>query len=247
MGRLTGNATLTSWQILQAKNVYEQKTGDHTLSHIFMAAVKFVKIRDDLHKSGIGAARHGLARLKNERQKGELARIVVSKPFDDLWEHVRKSSYDPMSNNRSIENKVMNNPKLSKLCEILVEHFERAKAVGCSSRAIVFSQFRDSVSEIVDLLSSLQPMIRPRNFVGQSKGAKNDEGSRINGMTQIEQHQVIKQFRDDVFNVLVCTCKCVLLGFLFILCSYLTHAFKLRYRYWRGRFGYWRGGSYCKF
>ena len=101
----------------------------------------------------------------------------------------------------------MNNPKLSKLREILNEHFERAKAVGNSSRAIVFSQFRDSVAEIVDLLSSLRPVIRPRHFVGQAKGAKNDDGARLKGMTQTEQHQVIKQFRDDVYNVLVCTCK----------------------------------------
>ena len=34
------------------------------------------------------------------------------------------------------------------LDEVLVEHFERAKARGESSRAIVFSQWRDSVEEV---------------------------------------------------------------------------------------------------
>lgn len=39
----------------------------------------------------------------------------------------------------------LNNPKLEKLCEILVEHFEREKVLGNSTRAIVFSQWRKSV------------------------------------------------------------------------------------------------------
>ena len=207
MGRITGNATLTQYTLVNARRIFVERTNDHSLNHVFAAAIKLVKMRDDLHKQGIGVVRMALSRLRNEKQKGELAKIVVSKPFQELWGHVSQSSYDPMSNDQSVERKAMNNPKLSKLREILDEHFERARANGSSSRAIVFSQFRDSVSEIVDLLSSLRPKIRPRHFVGQAKSAQNDSGSSVKGMSQAEQHQVIKQFRDDVFNVLVCTCK----------------------------------------
>lgn len=207
MGRLTGNATLTSWPIIRAMHTYVQQTKPPTLIHHFKALIKLVKIRDDLHKQGIGTVRMALGRLRNERQKGVLRTLVASQAFQELWEYVSKSSYDPTSNDQSIEHKLMNNPKLTELRKILVEHFKRAKSVGSSSRAIVFSQFRDSVSEIVDLLAKLRPDVRPRHFVGQSKGAKNDDGGRVKGMTQAEQHEVIGRFRDNVYNVLVCTCE----------------------------------------
>ena len=47
-----------------------------------------------------------------------------------------------------------NNPKLFKLVEVLREHFERKEATGQSTRVIVFSQWRESVGEIVSMLTS---------------------------------------------------------------------------------------------
>lgn len=40
-------------------------------------------------------------------------------------------------------------PKLQRLVEVLVDHFNRAAAAGRSTRAIVFTQFRGSVHEIL--------------------------------------------------------------------------------------------------
>lgn len=204
-----GNATMTGYSLICAKQLYEKKTGgDKSMIGYFAASHTFVEIRTNLHKHGIGMVRGKLARLRNERQTGIVSKVIKEKAFQVLWDHVTESSYDPQSMNQSAERKAMNNPKLSKLREILMEHFERARATEKSSRAIVFSQFRDSVSEIVDLLKGSQPLIRPRHFVGQGKGAKTDKGGhQVKGMKQIEQHQAIRQFRDDVFNVLVCTCK----------------------------------------
>jgi ERCC4-related helicase len=39
-------------------------------------------------------------------------------------------------------------PKLVKLKEVLVEHFDRHNAGGSSTRAIVFTQYRHSVEEV---------------------------------------------------------------------------------------------------
>jgi ERCC4-related helicase len=109
------------------------------------------------------------------------------------------------------------NPKLFKLEGILIEHFERARAVGNSSRAIVFSQWRYSVDEIVNVLVPLSPLLRPNKFVGQSSGSSNEnsdvkiaktkgkKSSAKVGMNQKEQQRVIREFRNGDHNVLVCT------------------------------------------
>lgn len=195
-----------------------------------MAAHTLVQIRSDLHKHGIGMVRTKLMRLVQERQRGMMATIVRGNEFLKLWDQVKAASYDPSTEsslNTNVEDKLINNPKLSKLQEILKEHFERARACEKSSRAIVFSQFRDSVFEIVSVLEASQPVVRPRHFIGQSKGrAKNNSNSNggkseeINvvphkksgnnhqsmGMNQNDQQKVIKQFKDGTYNVLVCTC-----------------------------------------
>ena len=58
--------------------------------------------------------------------------------------------------------------KIQKLIEVLKEHFARFAAIADSERGrvIIFSQYRDSVAEIVSFLREV-PGIRPRAFVGQ--------------------------------------------------------------------------------
>jgi ERCC4-related helicase len=106
---------------------------------------------------------------------------------------------------------------LEKLEFILKEHFERARVCNESSRAIVFSQLRDSVEEIVGVLTGLAPLVLATKFVGQGSGnliedtstpnTKRTRSTKVAGMNQKEQQRVIKEFRDGKFNVLVCTCK----------------------------------------
>lgn len=102
----------------------------------------------------------------------------------------------------------LNNPKLEKLCEILVDHFQNEKKNGNSTRAIVFSQWRKSVEEIVSVLST-ERILKPRKFVGQGKttASGNDQNHIANdtGMKQSEQEEAIRKFTDGIFNVLVCT------------------------------------------
>eukprot|EP00977_Amphora_coffeiformis_P009478 scaffold2192_cov170-Amphora_coffeaeformis.AAC.12 len=207
MGRITGNDSLTHYTVLLASQTYFKRSdADQSLRPVFASAMTFVRMRDSLHISGIGSVRSAVSRIAGERKSTIMGKIAESKPFRELVDLVNKSSFDPMSKDQSAEQKAMNNPKLAKLREILVEHFKRAKSSEVSSRAIVFSQYRDSVLEIVDLLSSLKPDVRPRQFVGQGKGAQNEDGGRVKGMTQAEQQQVVKQFKENVYNVLVCTC-----------------------------------------
>lgn len=65
-------------------------------------------------------------------------------------------------------------------------------------RMIVFTQYRDTVDQIISHLT--QPNIRPVRFVGQ---ATRDASAR--GLTQKAQVEILDRFRDGDYNVLVTT------------------------------------------
>lgn len=89
-------------------------------------------------------------------------------------------------------------PKLSYLCENLLNHFMDA-GKGSNTRAIVFSEYRDSAEEIVRTLNKHKPMIKASIFVGQA------DSKRSEGMKQKQQIETIDNFRAGQFNVLVAT------------------------------------------
>jgi Fanconi anemia group M protein len=91
-------------------------------------------------------------------------------------------------------------PKLSKLEEIVLAHFRGIQASdgtsaststsgrgsGISTRVMIFSQYRESVQEITDMLSHHSPLIKAMSFVGHSAGKSSSKG-----LTQKEQTQVL--------------------------------------------------------
>ena len=87
-------------------------------------------------------------------------------------------------------------PKLRKLEEVVLEHFhrldEQSSNSACSSstavqtRAMIFSQYRESVQEIADMLSCHAPLVRVMSFVGHGTTGK----STSKGLTQREQTEV---------------------------------------------------------
>ncbi|KAM9876180.1 ATP-dependent DNA helicase mph1 [Verticillium dahliae] len=89
-------------------------------------------------------------------------------------------------------------PKLAELAETMLNHFMDAKE-GSATRAIVFSEYRDSAEEIVRALSIHKPLIKPTVFVGQA------EGKRSAGMKQAQQIETVEKFRTGEYNVLVAT------------------------------------------
>ena len=209
-----GNDTLTSYSIVKARQLYEtrvrscgQRSNGGLLS-CFHATQNLVQIRSDCHQ-GLGVVKTKLLRLKNTPQRGILSTIVKSEEFAELVQAVVDATDDSACAD-------VNDPKLAKLCELLKHHFERNNVCNHSSRAIVFAQFRDSVKEIVKCLeSNLKPLVRSRYFVGQNKGSSggssnsgkngNRPDENVHGMKQAEQQRAIKDFRNDIFNVLVCT------------------------------------------
>ncbi|KRY29403.1 Fanconi anemia group M protein, partial [Trichinella spiralis] len=107
-------------------------------------------------------------------------------------------------NNRVLETLQLaktSHPKMVKLIEILLDHFQKNKEKQLSTRVIVFSSYRDSVSEITEMLNNLRPLIKAMKFVGQSYGR-----STSKGISQKKQLEVVKEFQRGCYNTLVSTC-----------------------------------------
>ncbi|KAJ2815360.1 3'-5' DNA helicase, partial [Coemansia sp. 'formosensis'] len=67
----------------------------------------------------------------------------------------------------------LGHPKLERMVDIVRSHFDAQTAHGGepSTRIIIFSQYRGSVSEIVGVLDCMRPLVRCEPFIGQSKTA----------------------------------------------------------------------------
>ena len=86
-------------------------------------------------------------------------------------------------------------PKESRLRELV----EAELSANPDAKMIVFTQFRDSVESITSGLGKLSG-VRPVRFVGQATRRDGDVG-----LSQSEQVQILKDFREGKFNVLVTT------------------------------------------
>ncbi|KAG8721569.1 3'-5' DNA helicase [Ceratobasidium sp. 394] len=89
-------------------------------------------------------------------------------------------------------------PKMQKLNDLLREHFDTEDAE--ETRVMVFTNFRESVDEIVAHLNTNGPKIRASRFIGQAGGKGGEKG-----MNQKEQIATINRFKAGEFNVLVAT------------------------------------------
>jgi len=85
-------------------------------------------------------------------------------------------------------------PKLEKLAEILHNQIIHNK----DSRILVFCHFRDSVNNIVKFIER-DEVIKAHKFVGQVTK------SLDKGLTQKEQIQLLKDFKEGVYNTLIAT------------------------------------------
>jgi Fanconi anemia group M protein len=89
-------------------------------------------------------------------------------------------------------------PKIERLVELVKGHHHSGNNVrGCSSKVLVFTQYRDTARHITDVLS--RNGIKSSRFVGQAKR----EGDP--GMKQEEQATILESFRNGDFDVLVAT------------------------------------------
>ena len=91
-------------------------------------------------------------------------------------------------------------PKMTRLVEVVRDHFRKFSETKTETRVIIFSEYRDCVKELVALLDSMRPTVRPMPFVGQSGTGKKK------GLTQKEQIEVVRRFKQGGYNTIVATC-----------------------------------------
>ena len=218
------SATLKPWSVIQAQKEYVSRTGDHRLDGQFNILRELVNSRAILKEHGVQMARQKLAEASHKQYMNYITRTA---PFQSLMRDMMiVASGASQEEVEATTDTFENNPKLSKLVEVLTEHFERKRAINESTRVIVFSQWRESVNGIVKMLEfQNSTLIKPAQFIGQaSKKAagtksktkkKNGSSSTSNnystgqdaaGMNQAQQQRVLQQFGEGVYNVLVCTC-----------------------------------------
>jgi Fanconi anemia group M protein len=155
-------------------------SGDERISRALLSQAQAVAVMHGielLETQGVSVLRKYLRGLR-ERPKGPASELLR----DSRWRWIES---------RAEEAEGAGYPKLEKLVQVLKDQFARKKG----SRVIAFTQYRDTIDEIVERLADAG--IRAARFVGQASKA----GDR--GMTQRQQTELLAQFMQGRFSVLV--------------------------------------------
>jgi Fanconi anemia group M protein len=148
------------------------------------AAIKLVHAIELLQTQGVNALKSYVTRLTNEAtSKGgsKASRDILSDP--NVLEAI---AY--------IKSLKIEHPKIQEIVNIIKDQFSRKN----DSKIIVFTHYRDTSQFVLKQLEGL-PLVKPVRFIGQA-GKDNDKG-----LTQKEQIDIIKRFKQDEFNVLIAT------------------------------------------
>ncbi len=84
-------------------------------------------------------------------------------------------------------------PKIAELKQILIRQLKEHP----DSRVLVFNHYRDSVTHVTKAINQIEG-IRATRFIGQATKSEKDKG-----LTQKKQIEILEQFREGEFNVLV--------------------------------------------
>lgn len=199
---------LSRWYVLQARERFRQSSNyqqNRSAEADLALLVSLLHAKDLLTVHGLSSFQEYVEGWVQERENGgrlswSKKELLQSTEFQTLRLSLQAAG---AVNDSASGNKQSSHPKLAKLCEVLHEHFQRHASGNSSTRAIVFTQFRTSVVEIVKLLEPMHPLIKVQQFVGQGASGKSKESK---GQSQKLQQAIVKQFREGVFNVLVATC-----------------------------------------
>lgn len=221
------SANIKPFSVMQVQQEYVKCSGgDHRLDGQFNILRDLANARCMLKEQGVQMSRMKLAESTHKHYMHYMKDTPV---FQSLMRDMMIVASGVSQQEEDNLDTFENNPKLSKLVDVLTEHFQRKKAIGQSTRVIVFSQWRESVGGIVKMLQiHNSEMIKPAQFIGQAskkavgsgkskKNKNNKKGSAPStsnyntgqdqmGMNQAQQQRVLQQFNQGIYNVLVCTC-----------------------------------------
>ena len=159
------------------------------------------------------------SRIKNQLAGSE----VFQRIFSELLMKTRSPDF-------------LSHPKLKFLGEALQSHFNQYKIYD-DTRAMIFSNYRESVHEICQYIQNLSPLLKPAPLLGQSDSNKRDK---------MNQQQTIDNFIQGNFNILVTTCigeEGLDIGYVDLIIFYDAHSSPIRLVQRSGRTGRQRDGK----
>ncbi len=175
-------------KIRQALNTASSpKAADFELIAKVAMAIRFSYMLELLGTQGLNSLLAYLKKIEKTasgKRSSRVLRELVSSPF----------FINLKSKVNSLTEKGVDHPKYSILQNFLQKQFERSK----SSRVIVFTQYRITAQLVTDKLGTLDGL-RPIRFVGQ----QSKPGDK--GLGQKQQLEILDQFKQGVYNVLVAT------------------------------------------
>jgi ERCC4-related helicase len=133
--------------------------------------------------------------------------LIETQSVSALWKYMGKMEAEArQSKSKAVKNLVEDNyfkvafVKTKKLMDECVDHPKLTKLLSLikdeCGKVIIFSQYRDSAAEIHKRLAAMG--MKSKMFVGQSKRGES-------GLSQKEQINILQEFRDEKFNILVST------------------------------------------
>ncbi|MCX8194025.1 MAG: DEAD/DEAH box helicase family protein [Candidatus Pacearchaeota archaeon] len=186
---LFGRATKTNLLELQKKLLKMITTGNKHFNvlrgaSVVAQAIKISYAIELLETQGIEQCYNYLQELfeqaKDKKSKA-VQQIVNNKEIGTAYLLLTK-----LFNNR------IEHPKFEKLKEIMLKEIEEKPQL----KAIIFSQYRGTVNKISEMLTANN--LKAKAFIGQAK-------RKTNGLTQIEQQAILREFSQGRINVLVST------------------------------------------
>lgn len=79
-------------------------------------------------------------------------------------------------------------PKLNRLEEVVLDHFRNFQSDEGQTRVMIFSQYRDSVREIADMLSRHAPLVRVMSFMGHATTNRSSKGQTHKEQIEVQTH-----------------------------------------------------------
>ncbi|KYK21034.1 hypothetical protein AYK25_03995 [Thermoplasmatales archaeon SM1-50] len=175
---------------VQARIQSDLRSSPHPSQTLFKAAsaqnaaMKLVHAIELLQTQGVNALHNYMGRIKmeaNSKSGSKASRDLLRDP--NILEAI---AY--------VKSLKIEHPKVQEIVNIVKDQITYKK----ESKIIIFTHYRDTSHYLVKQLEKI-PKIKPVRFIGQA-GKENDKG-----LTQKEQIDIIRRFKNDEFNVLIAT------------------------------------------
>ena len=166
------------------------RKGDKSAFFAVSMVAELLKVEHALEmveSQGIAALVNYLRKMAADATEGKTRAVKRIMADEEIKLCVQKAE--------SLLEKGIEHPKMLALTKIVKKVFDDNK----DAKIIIFSNYRNTVSQIVQALKKLENA-RPISFIGQATKSDYDEG-----LTQKEQLERLQLFRDGYYNCLIGT------------------------------------------